>query len=76
MKNRTEIDAIIKSAKNVHMIGIGGSGMCPLAEILHKKGYTISGSDNNESDQLKRLRTLGIDIKMGNLESKSVILYK
>lgn len=67
MKNCTEIDAIIKSAKSVHMIGIGGSGMCPLAEILHKKGYAISGSDNNESDQLKRLRTLGIDIKMGNL---------
>lgn len=67
MKNSAEIDALVKQAKSVHMIGIGGSGMCPLAEIMHKKGYTVCGSDNNESDQLKRLRTLGIDIKMGNL---------
>lgn len=67
MEQRAQIDALIKQAKHVHMIGIGGSGMCPLAEILHKKGYIISGSDNNESDQLKRLRALGIEIKMGNL---------
>lgn len=67
MKNSTQTDALVKQAKSVHMIGIGGSGMCPLAEILHKKGYTVSGSDNNESDQLKRLRAIGIDIKMGNL---------
>ncbi len=67
MKDRAQIDALLSKAKTVHMIGIGGSGMCPLAEILHKKGYIISGSDNNESDQLKRLRTLGVEIKMGNL---------
>ena len=29
------IDEAIKSAKRIHFIGIGGSGMCPLAEILH-----------------------------------------
>lgn len=67
MKNNKEIDELIKNAKSVHMIGVGGSGMCPLAEILHKKGYIVSGSDNNESDQLKRLRSLGVEIMMGNL---------
>ena len=45
---RTE-DKIISNVKRIHMIGIGGSGMCPLAEILHSKGYILTGSDNNES---------------------------
>ena len=49
------IDDVIKSAKRIHFIGIGGSGMCPLAEILHEKGYYLTGSDNNETDTLKRI---------------------
>lgn len=43
-----EIDEVLKRVKRVHFIGIGGSGMCPLVEILHSKGYEITGSDNNE----------------------------
>ena len=43
-------DHILKQAKHVHFIGIGGSGMYPLAEILHSKGYFLTGSDINESD--------------------------
>ncbi|MBQ1312341.1 MAG: UDP-N-acetylmuramate--L-alanine ligase, partial [Blautia sp.] len=53
------IDEAIKNAKRIHFIGIGGAGMCPLAEILHDKGYYLTGSDNNESDTLKRIRALG-----------------
>ena len=34
-----EIDEVLKKVKRVHFIGIGGSGMCPLVEILHSKGY-------------------------------------
>ena len=41
MKN---IDEMLKSVKKVHFIGIGGSGMCPVAEILLSLGYEISGS--------------------------------
>ena len=44
------IDELLKEVKHIHFIGIGGSGMCPLAEILNKEGYLITGSDNNESD--------------------------
>ena len=29
----------------LHFIGIGGSGMCPMAEILHKEGFSLTGSD-------------------------------
>lgn len=61
-------DEILNKVKNIHMIGIGGSGMCPLAEILHSKGYKITGSDNNESDPLKRIVALGIPVKMGHFE--------
>ncbi|MGI6270412.1 MAG: UDP-N-acetylmuramate--L-alanine ligase [Candidatus Howiella sp.] len=66
MKQRTKTDLLIEQAHKIHMIGIGGSGMCPLAEILHSKGYEITGSDNNESDPLKRVRALGIPVTMGH----------
>ncbi|MBE6776671.1 MAG: UDP-N-acetylmuramate--L-alanine ligase [Ruminococcaceae bacterium] len=61
------------------MIGIGGSGMCPLAEILHSKGYILTGSDNNESDPLKRVKNLGIKVFMGhnasNVEGSELVVY-
>ena len=38
-----DIDTLLKEVKRVHFIGIGGSGMCPLAEILHSWGYELSG---------------------------------
>ena len=55
----------LESVQRIHFVGIGGSGMSPLAEILHAKGYTLTGSDNNESDNLTRLLGLGIAITMG-----------
>ena len=60
-----DIDALLQKVKRIHFIGIGGAGMCPLAEILHAKGYLLSGSDNNESDTLARIRALGIPVAMG-----------
>ena len=66
MKELRAEDRIIEKVKNIHLIGIGGSGMCPLAEILHSKGYLITGSDNNESDPLKRIKALGIKVYMGH----------
>ncbi len=61
-----QIDTLLKTAKHIHMIGIGGSGMCPLAEILHTQGYMLTGSDNNESTILKRIRGMGIKVTMGH----------
>lgn len=61
-----QIDELLKKVKRIHMIGIGGSGMCPLAEILHAEGYELTGSDNNESDILKRIRAMGIKVTMGH----------
>lgn len=79
MKLFKEEDAILNKVKRIHMIGIGGSGMCPIAEILHAKGYQLSGSDNNEGDPLKRIRALGIPVIMGhkaeNVHSAELIVY-
>lgn len=60
------IDKIMDQAKRIHMVGIGGSGMFPLAQILHSKGYLLSGSDNNETDTLARVRKMGIPVFMGH----------
>lgn len=74
-----EIDELLKTVRRVHFIGIGGSGMCPLAEILHKEGYILSGSDNNDGDTLNRMRSLGIPVYMGqraeNIEGAEMIVY-
>ena len=79
MKELRAEDKIIEGIKRIHMIGIGGSGMCPLAEILHSKGYELSGSDNNESDPLKRIKALGIPVFMGhnaeNIKGAELLVY-
>lgn len=59
------IDEVLKQVKRVHFIGIGGSGMTPLAEILISNGYTLTGSDNNPGDNIDKLRSLGAEIVMG-----------
>lgn len=79
MKEYIASDDIIRNIKKIHMIGIGGSGMCPLAEILHSKGYELTGSDVNESDPLKRVKALGIKVFMGqkaeNVHGAELIVY-
>ena len=74
-----KIDNILKQVKKIHFIGIGGSGMCPIAEILHSWGYEISGSDNNDGDNITKLRDLGMKVILGqkpeNLEGAELIVY-
>lgn len=56
----------MKLAKaRVHFIGIGGIGMCGLAELLHNMGTKVSGSDLAENPQTQRLRGLGIEVHIG-----------
>ena len=54
----------LSGISRVHFVGIGGSGMSPLAEILHSHGFSITGSDVNESDNVDRMRSLGISVAM------------
>jgi UDP-N-acetylmuramate--alanine ligase len=52
--------------KNIHFIGIGGSGMNGIAEVLLNLGYQVSGSDLNESTVTQRLQELGATIHYGH----------
>ena len=70
---------LLDTARRLHFVGIGGSGMCPMAEILHHRGYTITGSDINESDTLERIRNYGIKVYMGhsadNIGDVDLVVY-
>ena len=52
--------------KHIHFVGVGGSGMSGIAEVLHNLGYAISGSDLSDSATLKRLASLGIRTCVGH----------
>ena len=52
--------------QHIHFVGVGGSGMSGIAEILHNLGYTISGSDLADSATLRRLASLGIQTHLGH----------
>ena len=52
--------------KNIHMIGIGGSGMIGVATILQKRGFKVTGSDLVLTDELKELKELGAKVQIGH----------
>lgn len=58
----------MRRIQNIHFIGIGGVGMCGIAEVLHNQGYQVSGSDLKPSSTTERLESLGIKIYLGHLE--------
>jgi len=66
------------SIGTLHIVGIGGIGMSGIAEVLHSLGYQVQGSDMAENANVKRLRGLGIDIKIGqsaeNVANASVVV--
>ena len=49
----------------IHLVGIGGIGMSGIAEVLHTLGYPVQGSDLAENANVKRLRSLGITVFIG-----------
>ncbi len=62
----------------VHFVGIGGIGMSGIAEILHNQGYKVRGSDSNENANVQRLRSMGIEVAVGqraeNLRDAAVVV--
>src|SRR5690606_10043360 len=54
------------AADRVHFIGIGGTGMSGLAEVLGTLGYTVSGSDRADNAVTRRLQGLGIKVHQGH----------
>ncbi len=49
----------------VHFVGIGGIGMSGIAEVMHNLGYAVQGSDLSDNANVKRLRSLGITVMIG-----------
>ena len=66
------------AVKRIHFIGLGGSGMSGIAEVLHNLGYLVSGSDLADSATLRRLASLGIRTFVGhaagNLDSVDAVV--
>lgn len=62
-----------------HFVGIGGIGMCGLAELLHNMGAQVSGSDLSENAQVQRLKELGVQVFHGHSASQikdpEVVVY-
>ncbi|HEY1044427.1 MAG TPA: UDP-N-acetylmuramate--L-alanine ligase [Telluria sp.] len=52
--------------RNIHFVGIGGSGMSGIAEVLHNLGYTVTGSDLGTNAATARLESLGVQVMRGH----------
>jgi len=52
----------MRRIRRIHFIGIGGAGMCGIAEVLINQGYVITGSDPADTSTTQRLKSLGAEI--------------
>jgi len=63
----------------IYFVGIGGIGMSGIAELMHEIGYTVYGSDKIESENVKRLKKIGINVKIGhdkkNLRKVNAVVF-
>lgn len=79
MKKQHCEDKSFLDARHIHMIGIGGSGMCPIAELLLSRGYKITGSDRNDNANVKRLKGLGVTVysehTADNIKGADLVAY-
>jgi UDP-N-acetylmuramate--alanine ligase len=60
------LDVLLKRFRRLHFVGVGGTGMSGIAEVLLESGFRITGSDLQESESTRRLRELGADIFIGH----------
>lgn len=72
-------EQLLKNKKHLHFVGIGGSGMFPIVQILHAAGYTITGSDVLPGDIINYERAMGIDVKIPhaaeNVDGADLLVY-
>jgi len=70
---------MFKRYQQIHFVGIGGSGMSGIAEILLNLGYRVTGSDQKRNDAVERLATLGAKVFIGHraehVEGAHVVVY-
>lgn len=56
----------MRRIKGIHMVGVGGTGMCGIAEVLVNLGYQVTGSDIRQSATTRRLEGLGVQVTIGH----------
>ena len=66
MHPTVDIKTFFKPGTRVHLAGIGGVSMCPLAEVLAGMGLQVQGSDMSESDTVRQLRAQRIPVAVGH----------
>ncbi len=68
----------MRRIRRIHFVGIGGVGMCGIAEVLSNMGYEVSGSDLKESTVTAHLRDCGVRVAIGhaavNAEGSDVVV--
>ena len=64
--NSTYIAPTLGNIERIHFVGIGGTGMSGIAEVLSNLGYKVSGSDIKESPVTQRLADLGVKVTIGH----------
>jgi len=60
---------MFRKIQRIHLVGIGGSGMSGIAEVLLTLGYKVTGSDTGYSDSIRRLEGMGGIVHIGHQES-------
>ena len=69
----------MRRIRTIHFIGIGGAGMCGIAEVLFNQGYVVTGSDLRCSKVTARLAHMGIKVfaghAAGNVSAADVVVY-
>src|SRR6266436_8412480 len=65
--------------QQIHLVGVGGSGMSGIAEILLNLGYRVTGSDQRRNEAIERLEQLGAKVFIGhdaaNVAGAHVVVY-
>jgi len=72
-------EEMLQQCRRIHMIGVGGSGMFPIAQILLRQGFTLTGSDNNPGETIDQERRMGIAVTIGhaaeNVRGADAVIY-
>ena len=70
---------LLEGVRTIHFIGCGGSGTYPLIQILHSRGYAITGSDVEETKNTEAERALGVRVCIGhdaaNVGNADLVVY-
>jgi UDP-N-acetylmuramate--alanine ligase len=64
--NKVSDSSFMQRVSKIHLIGVGGAGMCGIAEILYNLGYEVSGSDITSTKTIERLQKIGVKTYSGH----------